>query len=246
MKLLKDIANWKNPLEETNDDDAPSQLIVEITRNINRVFNGELPDSVNKIWSRARICLIPKKSGHRPISIKCVWYRLLSKMMLSQISDKAKCVLAPDAVGVGIKGAIEVVIDMVSKASERIVHEGSGQFEENSFIISFDIKNCFNMVSTTSIYDQLKDICPEAVRFFKSMYGAPNDLIMNGSKVGELSIGVAQGDPLSMLLASFALRRPFQELKDAMIKETDKQRAKGLKQLDLIHISYADDSYYCT
>ena len=49
-----------------------------------------------------------------------------------------------------------------------------------------------------------------------------------------------------MLLASLALRLPFQELKDAMIKETDRQRAKGLKQLDLIHISYADDSYYCT
>ncbi|KAL0246879.1 hypothetical protein GEMRC1_008085 [Eukaryota sp. GEM-RC1] len=93
----------------------------------------------------------------------------------------------------------------VKCGTEKIVHKIRQLKKTNSFhtLISLDIRNAFNTVKRSHIYDLLQSEFPDFINFFNFGYGKNSPLIFNHSLISSSS-GVKQGDPCSPFFYSLA------------------------------------------
>ncbi|KAL0205087.1 hypothetical protein P9112_000394 [Eukaryota sp. TZLM1-RC] len=136
-----------------------------------------------------------KPDGVRPIAIGESLTRLLSSLIFSRISTKARDYLKPFQFGIK-------TIESASVAS--MTSDVFFNSQQHQYIFNLDLKNAFNSVKRNCIFDVFLQDFPELYAYFYLFYGKKSDLIFDSFTL-ESSSGVKQGDPLGPLLFCLAI-----------------------------------------
>ena len=137
-----------------------------------------------------------KDNSIRPIAIGNLLRRVVSKCFNNALAQKAADLLAPNQLGVGVRGGAEAIAHAVTEAVK--VHP-------SSWVLQADLVNAYNSVDRGVMLEEVARYFPECLAWAKSCYGAPSWL-----KFGEASIlsatGLHQGDPIAGLLFCLVLK----------------------------------------
>ena len=92
-----------------------------LTKLVNTMVSGSVPDDVAPFLSGARLHAGNKKDGGlRPIAVGNILRRLTSKCSMSSVAERAAKLLGPHQLGVGVKEGLEAIIH----AARQAIHEG--------------------------------------------------------------------------------------------------------------------------
>ena len=168
-----------------------------LTKLVNTLAAGKVPEQVRPFLCGARLVAGKKKDNSlRPIAIGNLLRRVVSKCFNNALAQKAADLLAPNQLGVGVRGGAEAIAHAVTEAVK--VHP-------SSWVLQADLVNAYNSVDRGVMLEEVARYFPECLSWAKSCYGAPSWL-----KFGEASIfsatGLHQGDPIAGLLFCLVLK----------------------------------------
>ena len=172
--------------------------------------HGAIPD----MWRYARVALIDKPcSGHRPLSILCIGWRIGAKCLLGQLERWTDSFLDHRLLG-GVKGrcAKDALAQLRYAAAERQV------------IVGQDLEKFFDSIRVQSLDIALERLgAPRALRsLIDSFYGRHFRLFSYagflGSQWHQVSAGIAQGCPLSPLMAAVVMAGWTERLAAAQVQ----------------------------
>ena len=172
----------------------------------NRLVAGDMtvPNEVRPIFFGANLTALRKKCGGlRPIAVGETLRRLVAKCISKAVINKAKNILQPVQLGVGVRGGIEAAVHAahicVSTSTSPIV------------MAKLDFTNAFNTIRRDSVSEAVATFMPEMSSFFRATYEESTVL-----KFGETSLsseeGLQQGDPLAPLYFCLALHNNLSSL----------------------------------
>ena len=178
---------------------------VSLTRLLNGMMAGKVPDAVAPYLCGARLHAGKKKDGGlRPIAVGDLLRRLTSKCAASAVSDKAKALLSPHQLGVGVQHGCESIIhatrQAVNKAGEK-------------FVMRADLVNAFNLADRATALHQVEQHFPELLPWVITAYSSPSLLIFGSTSIWSKT-GFHQGDPLASLLFSLVLHPIILQIED--------------------------------
>ena len=88
-----------------------------LTRLVNIMVRGEVPEEVAPFLCGARLhAALKKDGGLRPIAVGNMTRRLASKLVASELASRASSYLSPHQLGVGTKGGCEAIVHSVRQA----------------------------------------------------------------------------------------------------------------------------------
>ena len=98
--------------------------------------------------------------------------------------------LVPMQYGLGVSSGTEIVTHALQNYLD-LFNPSNDQA-----ILSLDIKNAYNSIKRSHIYDRISVFTPSFLHFYNWRYGSRTTLISsNGTQLGFCSEGVSQGDP---------------------------------------------------
>lgn len=170
--------------------------------------NGTLP---NGDFASGWMCPIYKKKDHtkienyRPNTLLNTDYKLMTRVLTTQLASYAHQLLHPDQTGFIPAHSI---FDPIRLAESMCAY--TDYMEENRAIIALDQEKAYDKIDHKYLIDTLKTFqLPEIfIRTVASLYDNVNTLvIINGLKSEPYCVtrGVCQGDPLSCLLFNLAI-----------------------------------------
>ena len=163
------------------------ELLRLLAQVINKLAQGDAPDSIRPFISGANLVAMPKDSGdNRPIAVGETLRRLVSKCLLDRVNDDARTRLEPVQVGVGTKAG-----------AEAIVHAGRQWMQRHStdthrVLVKLDLSNAFNCVDRQALLNSVRTTFPELATWADFSYGGSSGLWMDGGTLG-ISTGRAAG-----------------------------------------------------
>ena len=201
------------------------RLLDEITSLVNILASGEVcPSLATRICAAYLHPLLKKDGGIRPVAVGETFRRLVSKCLNSAIRKEAASILSPLQLGVGVRGGCEIAIHSLRSVVDKL---GS---DDRTCLMKIDFKNAFNVISRQTVLNQVHSLFPGILRWSSFCLLQETPLIVSRESLLSSS-GVQQGDPLSPLLFSLALKH----LTDILV-------AKGPK-LSLL-LFYLDDGMF--
>ena len=157
---------------------------------------GELPQWSGPWVAAARLIPLEKPGGGlRPVAVGEVLRRLTSKVLQHCLSSRLCDVLAPLQLGVGVKGASE----LIARKLRRLLRA-----EPGSFVLQVDLSNAFNSVKRGKIQEALQAQLPERLPWFELTHGQPSPLFCNEHVLSSQQ-GTQQGDPLGPAFFAVAI-----------------------------------------
>ena len=171
----------------------------------NAICSGKAPLRCVLLASRLVPLMKDDQGGIRPIAVGEVFYRVCAKT----IARKAEASLLDYQFGVGSKNGVEP-----------IVHEARSKGKRN-VVVQFDFRNAFNSINRQCMHTAVLKHAPELLRPMEWAYGVHSPLFVNGKVELMSQSGVKQGDPLSPLLFSLAVRPMAEQI-------TEDLRAVGI------------------
>ena len=157
-------------------------------------WEGQVP----AMWRRARVALIPKPGvGHRPLSILCIGWRIGAKCLVASLRQWAASWLNHRTLG-GVAGrsAKDAIAQLLAASQDQAV------------IVSQDLSKYFDGVQHHHLDEALAHVgAPLEFRYLVRQYYGMHFRIFSsqgclGRQWHPVSKGVAQGCPLSSLLAA--------------------------------------------
>ena len=92
------------------------RALQSLTRLINMMAAGGVPDEVAPYLAGARLHAAKKKSGGlRPIAVGNLMRRLVGKCCAAKVQDRAAALFSPHQLGVGIRGGCEAIVHSAKK-----------------------------------------------------------------------------------------------------------------------------------
>ena len=183
----------------------PSALLLAVTSFVNMLLqNCDIDKSVRQYLFGASLTALSKPGGGiRPIAVGVLWRRLVGKVAVKYVSDRATAILGHTQLGFGIKGGAEAA----AHAARRIISE----LGEGEVFVKLDFKNAFNNCRRDTILESVAKHFPEILPFVFSSYGRHSHLFF-GESIILSQEGIQQGDPLGPLLFCLALHDLLQPL----------------------------------
>ena len=210
--LLQSLLNITNG-EDIRGNDSLIHLIAEL---LTMLARGKIPCPT--IWLSSKLIPIRKSNNKlRPIAIPDMWVRLVGRIILKRHLPALQNYFQPTQLGIGLKGGTEI---MNHTTQILIHHMRTTRADGNLVLQSVDFSNAFNTIGRSAIEDQVRNVCPQLLPFFKWAYGSPTPLFsVNGGslkKICDSTSGVRQGDPLGPALFDLALHPCLLQIKQRL------------------------------
>ena len=178
-----------------------------ITKVVNAMAGGSLPDQAAPYMCGARLHAAQKKDGGvRPIAVGNMLRRLTSKCFTQADPDRAAAILAPLQLGVGLPGGCEAIAHSVRQVLEE---EGDNP---DLFFLQVDLINAYNMCSRSAAFEEVDKHFPDCISWVLTAYGCQAELVL-GDNIILSSVGFHQGDPHASLLFSLVLQPIIERIK---------------------------------
>ena len=188
-------SHYKAALSES----APGRrdrALASLTRLINSIADGNVPDSIKPFFSSATLHGVPKKDGSlRPIACGILLRRITAKTIAKKLMPRAAALFSPLQLGVGIPNACESIIH-----SAKIILDS----DPSLWVLQSDLVSAYNQCDRDYILEETKNQFPEILKFVQTCYGQHRPLFF-GEHIVMSQKGTAQGDPLAGLLFSLVL-----------------------------------------
>ena len=170
----------------------------------------------NHLWNTSRSILLLKPNGKiRPIAIGDPFIRLLSRIVAQKFTIATKDIFVPLQYGLGVSSGTEIVTHALQNYFD------SFNPSNDQAILSLDIKNAYNSIKRSHIYDRVSVFTPSFLHFYNWRYGSRTTLISsNGTQLGFCSEGVLQGDPWATGLFISGLHTIAQEVQTTFQPES--------------------------
>ena len=193
-------SGWRPEHLKTALTSAPGRrdkALENLTRLVNSMLKGEVPEEVTPFLCGGRLhAAIKKDGGLRPIAVGDVGRRLVGKLAAAALADRAAALLSPHQLGVGVRGACEAIHQALREALDK---------NPDKAVLQLDLINAFNTVDRATAIQELANNFPEALPWVTSCYGSPSHLLFGPSTILSES-GLHQGDPLAPLLFALVLQ----------------------------------------
>ena len=126
-----------------------------LTRVVNVMAAGKVPARVRPFFCGARLVAGRKKDDSlRPIAIGNLLRRVVAKCFSSALAQKAATLLAPNQLGVGVRGGAEAIAHAVTEAVK--VHP-------SLWVLQVDLVNAFNSVDRGVVLKEVERHFPECL-----------------------------------------------------------------------------------
>ena len=176
-----------------------------LPRLVNIMAKGEVPEEVAPYLCGARLHgALKKDGGLRPIAVGNLLRRLTSKLVASALAGKASAHLAPNQLGVGVRGGCEAIFHTMRKALEE---------DPDQWILQADFKNAFNLADRDATFLEVEKSFPECLSWVLSSYKSPS-LLQYGDSTIKSEAGFHQGDPLAAFLFSLLLHPVVRKIQE--------------------------------
>jgi hypothetical protein len=179
---------------------------------VSHIVNNELPASAKAMLTSSSLVALGKKGGGvRPIAIGELFYRISAQYTMCLVSSSIKAAVGPNQYGVQTPNGAAQIIQSIQHLLQ----------EDGIACLSIDMANAFNSLERSAIFRALysEEALQPLWRITQFGYTDPSFLLLrersptseNSITVFESRNGVRQGDPLSALLFSLAVRDVFHE-----------------------------------
>lgn len=150
---------------------------------------------------------VKKNGGHRPIAVGETIRRWTAKCVAKKATADCADYLAPHQLGVGVRGGAEAIIH----AASSIFHDGNIK-DEDKWVLQIDFENAFNMISRSTMLEEVRKRCPKAANWADTCYASSSHLFFGGTRIAS-STGNQQGDPLASLFFTLVLQPIIEKIK---------------------------------
>ncbi len=199
---------------------------------IDLIANGAFNPIVAHIFKTCTLIGLEKKGKTRPIAIAPIFYRMAAKLVANKVMIKAKALLSPIQLGVGVSSACEVIVHHVRQTLRS---------KPEWAMCQLDFKNAFNCISKSKMLSLvMKEPTLACMRGIVKMTCAEPSTLMLRQEDGRMLFdspwnlwsqqGTRQGDNLSPILFDIALQH--------LLVEFQKGTNPELETL----VSYQDDT----
>jgi hypothetical protein len=221
-------------LQDNAEAAATSRLGAALAGFANRIYAGRLSSRSIANFTRTRSVVFEKPGqpgSFRPIGIRSILYRYVTRMAADLLGPKIGQMLAPIQLAVGTKDGCGIGVRIAQAWFD--TPPTDSRWQSSKAILSLDVKNCYNSLDRGQILQALRDKAPEAVRLFRICYDGPSTLYFGtGCEVGRAETGVLQGDPMANIYSGLALEKPYEAIR---------RRLDELDPSDSAVVAYADD-----
>ena len=185
------------------------RLLRSITRLVNLILSGSVPDYARDSLFGASLCALRKKDGGlRPIAIGSVYRRLASRLAAHHLTSVIGPELRPVQMGVGTPLGCEAAVH----ATREFLTAGTSA---SAVVVKVDVRNAFNTVRRDALLNCIRDRCPEIYPLTFQAYSSPSPLHF-GEHIILSSCGVQQGDPLGPVFFALAVDGCARSLKSPL------------------------------
>ena len=162
-----------------------------LTRVVNAMAAGKVPAQVRPFFCGARLVAGKKKDNSlRPIAIGNLLRRVVAKCFSSALAQQAANLLAPNQLGVGVRGGAEAIAHAVTEAVKN---------HPSNWVLQVDLVNAYNSVDRGVVLEEVASHFPECLSWAETCYGSSSWLKFGDSTITSAT-GLHQGDPLAGLL----------------------------------------------
>jgi len=170
--------------------------------------DGKAPGELAPFIASAPLTpLLKKDLTIRPIAVGEVLRRIVSKIALAAVLDKAVDKLKSSQVGIGVPNAIESILLGLNAIFSSDI-EG---YATKKGALLVDFSNAFNRVNRQAFFEDVAQDFPEILAWVQYTYGCAAYLFVGEDWISSTT-GVQQGDPLGPLLFCVVLHRLLTKL----------------------------------
>ncbi len=192
-------------------------MISSLTKAVNLLASGTASTAMAPWLCAAPITPLRKRDdGVRPIAVGETLRRLVGKLWMARVKDRAIEHLTASQVGVGVRSGCEALVHATQLAVDQL--KDSNRFG----VLQLDLANAFNLVSRRAFLRVVRKHFPDMYKWIEYMYGGEEPWLWFGARKWRSATGVQQGDPLGPLLFALALGELLEDFKpklDAWNKE---------------------------
>ncbi len=176
---------------------AGEKLLETLTKFVNMVLRGEIPDFVTPIFFGASLCALAKKDGGvRPIAVGNTFRRLATKVGLKPLSAGLGQHLRPVQLGFGTSGGCEAAV--------HATHTYLSQTQSKGVLLKIDMRNAFNSIRRDVFLRVARERIPTLYPLLWQAYAKPSVLFF-GETIIHSTTGIQQGDPVGPALFSLGV-----------------------------------------
>jgi hypothetical protein len=192
---------------------ASSNLATAFARLSRWLANCSPPWAAIRALMEGCLITLDKQPGVRPIGIKDVACRLVSKVMVELTKEEAAVACGVDQLCAGLEAGCEAAAHWAASEWDRL----SETVDFGTLLI--DAKNAFNEVNRCLMLWNVRHLWPSASRYMFNMYSHQSTLLVRDPLTGEChrvasAEGVVQGCPMAMLGFAMALLPMIHELEE--------------------------------
>lgn len=187
--------------------EAGERLLESITRLVNFMLAGRLPQLIASAFNSSSLIALKKKDGGlRPIAVGNAFRRLSSKLASQNLAAALGSHLRPTQLGCGTPGGCEAAVHAARKYIT-----ASSTLAEKRVLLKIDFKNAFNTLRRDHFLSEAKEFSPEIYNYLWQSYAHPSKLIIGDETINS-STGIQQGDPLGPALFCLGVQKLTKDL----------------------------------